>query len=69
MGRTAGEAVDALTAQLPAEELDTLIVVRGLRSDRFFSEVQRLEQPMASWRAARDAPDRCPRMSSPSWKA
>jgi hypothetical protein len=57
MGRTAGEAVDALAAQLPAEETDTLIIVRGLHPDTFFTEAQRqrLEQLMASWRSARDA--------------
>jgi hypothetical protein len=56
MGRTAGEAIDALTAQLPTEEIDTLIVVRGLHPDQLFTEAQRqrLEQLMASWRSARD---------------
>jgi hypothetical protein len=57
MGRTAGEALDALTPRLPAEEADTLIIVRNLRPDRFFGaeQRQRLEQLMARWRAARDA--------------
>src|SRR3954453_23428674 len=57
MGRTAGEALDALTSQLPADEIDTLIIVRGLRPDRFFTEAQRyrLEQLMSTWRSARDA--------------
>jgi hypothetical protein len=57
MGRTPGQALDALTAQLPAEEIDTLIIVRSLHPDRFFTETQRqrLEQLMAFWRSARDA--------------
>src|SRR4051812_33188979 len=57
MGRTAGEALDALTSQLPVDETDTLVIVRGLRPGRFFTEAQRyrLEQLMCSWRSARDA--------------
>jgi hypothetical protein len=56
MGRTAGGAIDALTAQLPTEAADTLIIVRGLHPDRYFTESQRqrLSQLVASWRAARD---------------
>jgi hypothetical protein len=56
MGRTAGEALDALTTQLENEERDTLIIVRNLGPDRFFTAEQRqqLEQLMAKWRAARD---------------
>ena len=50
MGRTAGEAIDALTAQIPPEEADTLIIVRGLRGDRFSKhpgtpKSGRLEEP------------------------
>jgi len=57
MGRTAGEALDALTTQLPHGETDTLIIVRSLRPDRLFTAAQRqrLEQLMARWRSARDA--------------
>jgi hypothetical protein len=57
IGRTAGEALDALTAQLGEEEVGTLITVQLQRPDRFFSEQQqqRLEELMAHWRAARDA--------------
>src|SRR5262249_39273050 len=57
MGRTAGEVLDALTAQLPGEERDTLIIVRNLGPDHFFTAEQRrrLEQLMAEWRSARDA--------------
>jgi len=57
VGRTAGEALDALTSQLPREEGDSLIIVRNLGPDRFFTaeQRQRLEQLMAEWRSARDA--------------
>ncbi len=41
-GRTAGEAVDALASRLPDDEAGTLILVRELRPDRFFSAEQRL---------------------------
>lgn len=56
-GRTAGEALDALTSQLTANESDTLIIVRNLTPDQFFTAAQRqrLEQLMTSWRSARDA--------------
>ena len=56
-GRTAGEALDALTSQLPREESDTLIIVRNLTPDRFFTSEQRrrLEQLMTRWRSVRDA--------------
>ncbi|MFI5459977.1 MAG: hypothetical protein ACHRXM_31540 [Isosphaerales bacterium] len=57
VGRTAGEALDALTTQLPDGEADTLIIVRSLRPDRLFTAAQRqsLEQLMARWRSARAA--------------
>ncbi len=56
MGRTAGEALDALTTQLPAVDAETLIIVRNLGPDRFFSaeQRQRLEHLMDAWRASRD---------------
>lgn len=57
VGKTAGEALDALTAQLPAEKKCTLVVVQNLQADGFFTQEQRLrlEELMARWRAARDA--------------
>jgi hypothetical protein len=57
MGRTAGEALDALTPRLADEGADTLIIVRNLRPDRFFTAQQqrRLAELMAKWRQARDA--------------
>lgn len=55
-GKTAGEALDALTAQLPEDETGSLIIVQSRRPDQFFSVEQqkRLAELMESWRAARD---------------
>src|SRR3977135_941508 len=55
-GKTAGEALDALTAQLPADEASTLVVVQSLRQDRFFTaaQQQRLSTLMARWQTLRD---------------
>ncbi len=57
VGRTAGEALDALTNQLPDQEAATLIIVRNLGPDRFFTSEQceRLEQLMAQSRYPREA--------------
>lgn len=54
---TAGTALDALTAQLPAERTGTLVIVQNHRADPFFTaaQQQRLGELMACWRAARDA--------------
>ena len=40
-GRTAGEALDALTSHLTPEETETLVIVRSMSPDRFFSAGQR----------------------------
>ena len=55
-GKTAGEALDALTAQLSAEETSTLVIVQSLRPDSFFTaaQQQRLALLMEHWRSARD---------------
>src|SRR5438874_271869 len=54
VGRTVGEALDALTSQLSAEEAGTLVVIQSMRTDRFFTseQRQRLEELMDRWRAA-----------------
>lgn len=39
-GRTAGEALDALTSQLADEEGGTLVIVQNRKADRFFSAAQ-----------------------------
>jgi hypothetical protein len=62
VGKTAGEALDSLTAQLDEEEAGTLIIVQNQRPDRFFSaqQQQRLEELMTRWRAARAAHNTLP---------
>src|SRR5260370_9351585 len=57
VGRTPGEALDALTSQLGEAASSTLVVVQHLRPDQFFTADQqhRLEELMTHWRAARDA--------------
>lgn len=48
IGKTAGEALDALTTQLGEDESGTLVVVQQMRPDRFFTEAQirRLQELM-----------------------
>jgi|SRR5947209_14384642 len=47
-GRTAGEALDALTSQLEDEESGTLVIVQNRKADQFFnaSQQERLNQLM-----------------------
>jgi hypothetical protein len=56
-GKTAGEALDALTAQFSENETGALVIVQSLRPDHFFNAGQqkRLGELMDSWRAARDS--------------
>jgi hypothetical protein len=56
-GKTAGEALDALTSQLSDSESNTLVVVQQRRPDRFFTKLQqeRLQDLMTRWKLARDA--------------
>jgi hypothetical protein len=55
-GRTAGAALDALTAQFSEGEAGMLVIVQTLQPDRFFNAVQqqRLADLMGLWRKARD---------------
>lgn len=55
-GRTAGEALDAITAQMGENAASTLVVIQHMRGDSFFSEAQRtrLGELMRVWRIARD---------------
>ena len=57
LARTAGAALDALTAQLPAGEVGTLVIVQSQQPDEFFTAEQqeRLRWLMARWREAREA--------------
>ena len=56
VGKTAGEALDALTSSMPEEETATLVIVQHQRPDQFFTAEQqtRLHELMGRWRAARD---------------
>jgi hypothetical protein len=62
VGKTPGEALDALTALLPASDAGTLIVVQNLRPDALFTAQQqeRLRTLMERWRTARDSGDALP---------
>jgi hypothetical protein len=55
-GKTAGEALDAITAQLSEEESGTLVIIQHFRPDQFFTETQqvRLKELIARWQTARD---------------
>ncbi|MBW4614622.1 MAG: hypothetical protein KME21_15365 [Desmonostoc vinosum HA7617-LM4] len=56
VGKTAGQALDALTAQLGEIEFSALLVIQSFRPDTFFSAQQqeRLSELMRLWRLARD---------------
>jgi len=56
VGKTAGQALDALTAQLDEIEFSALLVIQSFQPDSFFSAEQqeRLSELMESWRVARD---------------
>jgi len=61
-GKTAGEALDALTVQLSKDEAGTLIIVQTQRPDSFFNALQqqRLAELMKHWRIARDKGETLP---------
>jgi hypothetical protein len=56
VGATPGEALDAISAKLPADRAGTLVVVQNFGGDEFFTDDQhrRLQSLMLRWRAARD---------------
>ena len=56
VGRSVGEALDALTLQLRDDGTGMLVVIQNLRPDAFFTAAQhqRLEELMSRWRTARD---------------
>ncbi len=57
VGATAGQALDALAAQLGGPAETTIVVVQPMRPDDLFTAEQqrRLAELMGRWRAARDA--------------
>ena len=62
-GKTAGEALDALNAQLSEDEASTLVIVQSRCPDRFFdaAQQQRLAELMGRWRTGRDQGQILPR--------
>lgn len=56
VGKSVGEAFDALTAELPEMESEGLVIVQRFRPDRFFpaERQQRLQELMHRWHEARD---------------
>ena len=55
-GKTPGEALDAITAELGDSESNTLVVLQNGRPDGYFSEPQRSRMNflMQQWRSSRD---------------
>ena len=62
LGRTAGEALDALTIQLSDDKAGTLVIVQNQLPDCFFdaAQQQRLAELMERWRLARDRGETLP---------
>ena len=62
IGKTAGEALDALTAQLESSEFSTLMIIQSFVPDWFFNAEQqkRLSELMNLWRTARDRGETLP---------
>ena len=56
IGKTAGEALDALVAQLDEPDFKGLLVIQSFRPDTLFTKAQqdRLSELMDLWRNARD---------------
>lgn len=61
-GKTAGEALDALTLKLSNDKAGTLIIVQSQRPDVFFdaAQQQRMAELMKHWRSARDRGETLP---------
>jgi hypothetical protein len=55
-GKTAGQALDALTAQLGEVDFNAIVVIQSFRPDLLFSAEQqkRLSELMDLWRLSRD---------------
>ncbi len=56
VGKTAGQALDALTDQLDDTEFSALLLIQSFHPDLLFSAIQqaRLAELMTLWRRARD---------------
>jgi hypothetical protein len=62
LAKTAGAALDALTAQLPSDETGTMVIIQNHKPDKFFTaeQQQQLAKLMERWRAARDTGNSLP---------
>ncbi|MFM5998360.1 MAG: hypothetical protein ACKPCI_23755 [Dolichospermum sp.] len=62
VGKTAGQALDALTTQLGEVEFRALLIIDHFHADQFFSreQQQRLSELMNMWRIARDKAQELP---------
>jgi hypothetical protein len=62
VGKTAGEALDAISARLGKSRSRALLILERPRPDHFFTaaQQQRLQELMTRWRAARDAGNSLP---------
>jgi hypothetical protein len=56
VGRTAGEALDALNIQMGIQEINGFLLLKSFQPDQFFTaqQQQRLIELMSLWRIARD---------------
>jgi hypothetical protein len=61
-GKTAGEALDALTMQIGSQEINGFLLLQNQQPDQFFTaeQQQRLTELMSIWRTARDGGDTLP---------
>ncbi len=61
-GKTAGEALDALTVQIGSQEINGFLLLQNYQPDEFFTaqQQQRLTELMSLWRTARDVGDSFP---------
>ncbi len=62
LGKTAGQALDALTDQLDQTGFSGLLLIPGFSADALFNadQQQRLAELMNQWRVARDRGDNLP---------
>ncbi|MBS9391859.1 MAG: hypothetical protein HEQ29_01375 [Dolichospermum sp. LBC05a] len=62
VGKTAGQALDALTTQLGEVEFRALLIIDNFHPDQFFTrdQQQRLSELMTMWRIARDQEQKLP---------
>jgi hypothetical protein len=61
-GKTAGEALDALTVQIGNQEINGFLLLPSYQPDRFFTaqQQQRLAELMSIWRTAIDRGETLP---------